>query len=109
MSLGAGVIRTSLELNIPDFVVGTPEEIISSLKVLDPTECRANVLGSCFRENLNFHFPLADLVALTCAMLCSLFLSPPKISQVRISVHRIHYHCHSHHFVTPNLVWAFQT
>lgn len=62
---GAGVIRGSRGLGVPDFTVGTQQEIITALRTLDPTQVCSTILKDILKKDPEFLFPVADLVALT--------------------------------------------
>jgi hypothetical protein len=68
---GAGVIRGHRRLGVPDFTLGTQQEIIASLRVLDSTEICSTTLKSIMKEDPEFRFPIADLVAMTSSMITS--------------------------------------
>lgn len=67
---GAGVIRGSRAFAVPDFTIGTQQEIVTSLRTLDPTQICSTILKKVLKKDPEFTFPVADLVALTSHVLC---------------------------------------
>ena len=67
---GAGVIRGHRRLGVPDFTVGTQQEIVTSLRTLDQTEICFEILKKILKQDAAFKFPVADLVAMTSFMIC---------------------------------------
>jgi hypothetical protein len=62
--LGCGVLRSDPLLGLPDITVSTQSEIVTSLSFLDRTGASSTSLTSILKENPEFHFRVADLVAL---------------------------------------------
>ena len=67
---GAGVIRGQRRLGVPDFTIGTQQDIVDALQTLDYTGICSRTLKSILKEDPEFHFPVADLVAMTTPMIC---------------------------------------
>jgi hypothetical protein len=63
--LGCGVIRTESMLGLPDFSVSTQSEIVTALSYLDRSGESSAKLSAILKENPDFRFRVADLVALT--------------------------------------------
>ena len=63
--LGCGVIRSDRQLSLPDFTVSTQSEIVAALSFLDRSGISSAKLTDILKENPDFHFRVADLVALT--------------------------------------------
>jgi hypothetical protein len=63
--LGCGVIRTARQLGLPDFTLGTQPEVITALSFLDRSGASSAALTKLLKENPEFRFRVADLVALT--------------------------------------------
>ncbi|KAE8319575.1 hypothetical protein BDV41DRAFT_571204 [Aspergillus transmontanensis] len=63
--LGCGVIRGEPELTIPDFTIGTQQEIVVALRVLDATGEAAVILKDILRDYPEFQFQVADIVAMS--------------------------------------------
>lgn len=62
---GCGVLRTDRELGLPDLIVSTQAEIVTALGYLDRSGTSSAALARILRENSDFRFRLADIVALT--------------------------------------------
>lgn len=63
--LGCGVLRTEPLLGLPDLTVSTQAEIVTTLSYLDRSGTSSSTLTRILKENPDFHFRVADLVALT--------------------------------------------
>ncbi|KAH7417424.1 hypothetical protein BKA64DRAFT_739944 [Cadophora sp. MPI-SDFR-AT-0126] len=63
--LGCGVLRTAPLLGLPDLTVSTQSEIVAALSFLDPSGSSSAALSQILKENPEFKFRVADLVALT--------------------------------------------
>jgi hypothetical protein len=63
--LGCGVTRSERQLNLPDLTVSTQSEIVIALSYLDRSGASSASLNSILKENPDFRFRVADLVALT--------------------------------------------
>jgi hypothetical protein len=63
--LGCGVIRTESMLGLPDFSVSTQSEIVTALSYLDRSGESSAKLSTILKNNPEFRFRVADLVALT--------------------------------------------
>jgi hypothetical protein len=63
--LGCGVLRTDRKLGLPDVTVSTQGEIITALGYLDRSGTSAAALTKILRENPEYRFRVADIVALT--------------------------------------------
>ncbi|RDL40064.1 Uncharacterized protein BP5553_00043 [Venustampulla echinocandica] len=63
--LGCGVIRTHPRLGLPDLTVSTQGEIVTALLYLDKTGTSSAALSKILKENPDFCFRVADLVAFT--------------------------------------------
>ena len=66
--LGFGILTGLVDLNVPDLVVGTRQEILATLNVLDESGKSAASLRDLYNEDLDYHLRTADLVAMTTAM-----------------------------------------
>jgi len=80
-SLGAGVIRDP-ELNVPDFVLSSQDDIGDALNMLDTTGCSKYVLKRILLDDPTFQFPVGDLVALTTSPIYR--LTGPRTALVQI-------------------------
>ena len=67
---GAGIIRGSRSLGVPDITVGTQQEIVNALRILDYTEICSTALKNILRRDPEFQFPVADIAAMTSHMIC---------------------------------------
>jgi hypothetical protein len=67
---GAGVVRGRRRLHAPDFTIGTQQEIVESLRIMDPTSTCSRILKCILKEDPDFTFPAADLVTMTSFMIC---------------------------------------
>ncbi|KAH6671355.1 hypothetical protein B0J14DRAFT_93715 [Halenospora varia] len=65
--LGCGVVRSAAALSLPDFSVSTQSEIITALSFLDDTGISSRALTQILKENPEYHFRVADIVAFTAA------------------------------------------
>lgn len=63
--LGCGVLRTDRELGLPDVTVSSQAEIVTALGYLDRSGTSATALAKILRENPEYRFRIADIVALT--------------------------------------------
>ena len=63
--LGCGVLRSDTKLNLPDLTVSTQNEIVTALSFLDRSGISSAALKSILKENPEFRFRIADLVAFT--------------------------------------------
>jgi hypothetical protein len=63
--LGCGVLRSDTSLRLPDLTVSTQNEIVSALGFLDRSGLSSVALASILKENPEFRFRVADLVAFT--------------------------------------------
>ncbi|KAK0119302.1 hypothetical protein ONS95_008148 [Cadophora gregata] len=63
--LGCGVVRTEPLLGLPDLTVSTQSEIVAALSYLDRSGSSSAALSQILKENPEFRFRVADLVALT--------------------------------------------
>ncbi|KUJ22651.1 uncharacterized protein LY89DRAFT_306881 [Mollisia scopiformis] len=63
--LGCGVLRTESLLGLPDLTISTQAEIVKSLSFLDRTGVSSAALSKMLKEDPEFKFRAADLVALT--------------------------------------------
>jgi len=63
--LGCGVLRTEPMLGLPDLTVSTQSEIVTALSFLDRSGESSAKLSAILKENPEFRFRVADLVALT--------------------------------------------
>ena len=63
--LGCGVLRTDRQLSLPDLTVSTQSEIVTALGYLDRSGASSAALSKILRENPEFRFRVADIVALT--------------------------------------------
>jgi hypothetical protein len=63
--LGCGVLRSEPLLGLPDLTISTQQEIVTSLSYLDRSGTSSVKLSKILKENPEFHFRVADLVALT--------------------------------------------
>ncbi|KAG4429452.1 hypothetical protein IFR05_015063 [Cadophora sp. M221] len=63
--LGCGVLRSEPLLGLPDLTVSTQSEIVAALSYLDRTGSSSAALSKLLKENPEFRFRVADLVALT--------------------------------------------
>ncbi|TVY43401.1 hypothetical protein LOCC1_G004571 [Lachnellula occidentalis] len=66
--LGFGYISGNAGIHIPRFTIGTQDEIVTSLSLLDETGQSAIYLRKVLQENPGFHLPTGDLVAMTMQM-----------------------------------------
>lgn len=64
--LGCGVLRTEPLLGLPELTVSTQSEIVAALSYLDRSGSSSATLSQILKENTEFRFRVADLVALTC-------------------------------------------
>lgn len=63
--LGCGVLRAEPLLGLPHLTISTQAEIVTSLNYLDRSGTSSAALTRILKENPEFHFRVADLVALT--------------------------------------------
>lgn len=63
--LGCGVLRSDPNLRLPDLTVSTQNEIVSALSFLDRSGLSSVALTAILKENPEFRFRVADLVAFT--------------------------------------------
>ncbi|KAH7364089.1 hypothetical protein BKA65DRAFT_490389 [Rhexocercosporidium sp. MPI-PUGE-AT-0058] len=63
--LGCGVLRSDALLGLPDITVSTQSEIVTALGHLDRSGSSSAALSKILKENPDFRFRVADLVALT--------------------------------------------
>jgi hypothetical protein len=61
--LGCGVVRPESKYDIPDFPVSTQRQIASSLLKLDRSGKSTTALNLILKDNPEFRFPVADIVA----------------------------------------------
>lgn len=66
--LGFGIIRGSAEISLPHFTLGTQDEVVTALGILDETGKSAAALRKLVQANPKYHLPTADLVAMTMGM-----------------------------------------
>lgn len=66
--LGFGILSGSTDLNVPDLIIGTQQEVLATLNVLDESGKSASFLRDLYNENLDYHLRTADLVAMTTRM-----------------------------------------
>jgi hypothetical protein len=63
--LGCGVLRADRQLGLPDVTVSTQAEIVTALGYLDRSGMSSAALAKILKENPEFRFRVADIVALT--------------------------------------------
>lgn len=63
--LGCGVLRTEPLLGLPDLTVSTQKEIVKTLSILDRTGFASAELSKSLKNDPEYTFRVADLVALT--------------------------------------------
>ncbi|TVY17056.1 hypothetical protein LARI1_G004501 [Lachnellula arida] len=65
---GFGFISGNAGIHIPRFTIGTQDEIVTSLDLLDETGLSASRLRRMLQQNPGYHPPTGDLVAMTMEM-----------------------------------------
>jgi hypothetical protein len=63
--LGCGVLRTEPLLGLPDLTISTQKEIVKALSILDRTGYSSAELSKALKDDPDYMFRVADLVALT--------------------------------------------
>jgi hypothetical protein len=66
--LGFGIISGSAGIHIPRFTIGTSDEIVASLSILDESGESAMRLRALLHDNPGYHPRMGDLVAMTMEM-----------------------------------------
>lgn len=87
--LGVGVIRTEAMLELPDFTVSTPREIATALSYLDRSGVSSAAFSKILKENPEFHFRVADLVAFTTPSIRTRGLSLVQVPAPSDNVHGV--------------------
>jgi hypothetical protein len=85
--LGCGVVRTHPLLGVPDFSLSTQGEIVAALSYLDSGGASSAALTRILKENPDFRFRVADIVAFTVKSVrppgCGLVQVPAPSDNVR--------------------------
>lgn len=87
--LGCGVIRTEPMFDLPDFTVSTQREIVTALSYLDRSGVSSATLTKLLKENPEFRFRVADLVAFTTPSIRTRSLSLVQVPAPSDNVHGI--------------------